>query len=82
MSAKQRSKEVQMERSSGTKKGLRMAAVSLFLFAALLSTGCGQNALMNPSFDSAQGDTIASPAGNDVKPAGNDVKPAGNDVKP
>jgi len=41
-----------MERTSGMKKGLRMAAVSFFLFAALLSTGCGQNALMNPIPDS------------------------------
>jgi len=71
-----------MERTNGMKKGLRMAAVSFFLFAALLSTGCGQNALMNPVPDSAQGDTIASPAGNEVKPAGNEVKPAGNEVKP
>ena len=72
-----------MERSRGMKKGLRMAAVSFFLFAALLSTGCGQNALMNPVIDTAQsGTTIASPAGNDAKPAGNDAKPAGNDAKP
>jgi hypothetical protein len=72
-----------MERTSGMKKGLRMAAVSFFLFAALLSTGCGQNALMNPVIDTAQGGTtIASPAGNDAKPAGNDAKPAGNDAKP
>ena len=72
-----------MERTNGMKKGLRMAAVSFFLFAALLSTGCGQNALMNPVPDSAQGGTtIASPAGNDLKPAGNDLKPAGNDLKP
>ena len=71
-----------MERTNGMKKGLRMAAVSFFLFAALLSTGCGQNALMNPVPDSAQGGTIASPAGNEVKPAGNEVKPAGNEVKP
>ena len=65
-----------MERTSGMKKGLRMAAVSFFLFAALLSTGCGQNALMNPVIDSAQDSgTIANPAGHDVNPAGHDVNP-------
>jgi len=71
-----------MERTNGMKKGLRMAAVSFFLLAALLSTGCGQNALMNPVTDSSQGGAIANPAGNDAKPAGNDAKPAGNDAKP
>ena len=72
-----------MERTNGMKKGLRMAAVSFFLFAALLSTGCGQNALMNPIPDSAQGGTtIASPAGNELKPAGNELNPAGNELNP
>ena len=73
-----------MERSRGMKKGLRMAAVSFFLFAALLSTGCGQNALMNPVPDSSAqgGTTIASPAGNDLKPAGNELNPAGNELRP
>ncbi len=72
-----------MERTNGMKMGLRTAAVSFFLFAALLSTGCGENMLLNPVPDSAQsGGTIASPAGNEVKPAGNEVKPAGNEVKP
>jgi len=71
-----------MERTNGMKKGLRMAAVSFFLLAALLSTGCGQNALMNPVPDSSQGGAIANPPANDAKPAGNDAKPAGNDAKP
>ena len=64
-----------MERTNGMKKGLRMAAVSFFLFAALLSTGCGQNALMNPVPDSSQGGAIANPAGNELNPAGNELNP-------
>jgi hypothetical protein len=65
-----------MERTNGMKKGLRMAAMSFFLLAALLSTGCGQNALLNPVSDSAQDSgTIANPAGHDVNPAGHDVNP-------
>ena len=72
-----------MERSNGTKKGLRIAAVSFFLFAALLSTGCGQNALLNPVPSSAQGGgVIASPAGDNLKPAGDNLKPAGDNLKP
>jgi len=71
-----------MERTNGMKKGLRMAAVSFFLFAALLSTGCGQNALMNPLPDNAQGSSIASPAGDNLKPAGDNLKPAGDNLKP
>jgi len=64
-----------MERTNGMKKGLRMAAVSFFLLAALLSTGCGQNALMNPVPDSSQGGAIANPAGNELNPAGNELNP-------
>ena len=64
-----------MERTNGMKKGLRIAAVSFFLFAALLSTGCGQNALMNPVIDSSQGGAIANPAGNELNPAGNELNP-------
>jgi len=64
-----------MERTNGMKKGLRMAAVSFFLLAALLSTGCGQNALMNPVSDSSQGGAIANPAGNELNPAGNELNP-------
>ena len=64
-----------MERTNGMKKGLRMAAVSFFLLAALLSTGCGQNALMNPVIDTSQGGSIANPAGNELNPAGNELNP-------
>ena len=65
-----------MERSRGMKKGLRMAAVSFFLFAALLSTGCGQNALMNPVIDTAQSGTLVAHSGTqDPKPGSQEPKP-------
>jgi len=64
-----------MERTRGMKKGLRMAAVSFFLFAALLSTGCGQNALMNPIPDSAQSQDTALNSGQPSNPSGQPSKP-------
>ena len=64
-----------MERSNGTKKGLRIAAVSFFLFAALLSTGC--DALMNPVPDksSAQGPSTALNSGQPSNPSGQPSRP-------
>ncbi len=65
-----------MERTSGMKKGLRLVATSVFLMAALLSTGCGENTLMGPSTDTAQNSgAVTSNAGNNVNPAGNNVNP-------
>jgi len=64
-----------MERTGGMAKGLRLAATTIFLAAALISTGCSENALLNPVNDSAQGDTIANPAGHDANPAGHDSNP-------
>ena len=43
-----------MERSSAVKQGLRLVATSVFLAAALLTTGCGENALMNPVGETVQ----------------------------
>ncbi len=59
-----------MERTNGTKKGLRIAAVSFFLFAALLSTGC--DALMNPVADNTAkgGVVVANPGGQTGHPGG------------
>jgi len=37
-----------MERTKDLKSGLRAAVVVVFFAAALLSTGCSNNALMNP----------------------------------
>ena len=65
-----------MERTKQMKSGLKAATVAFFFAAALLSTGCSGNALLNPqSNQNAQSTQTASGAGNDVKPAGNDVKP-------
>jgi hypothetical protein len=65
-----------MERTRNLKSGLKAATVAAFFAAALLSTGCSSNALLNPQPNlGAQGGQTAHSAGNDVKPAGNDVKP-------
>ena len=40
-----------MKRTSGLRAGTKRAAAVLFLAAALASTGCGQNALVNPVVD-------------------------------
>ena len=40
-----------MERSRGTKTGLKLMAAGLALVAAMATTGCGQNALLNPTAD-------------------------------
>jgi len=65
-----------MKRSKDLRSGLRAATAAVFLAAALLSTGCSNNALMNPQPNlSAQGTSSASAAGNEAKPAGNDMKP-------
>ena len=64
-----------MERTSGTKKGLRIAVVGFFLFAALLSTGCGQNALMNPVSDTAQDQGSVLNSGQPSNPSGQPSRP-------
>jgi len=65
-----------MERTRNCKSGLKAATVAVFFAAALLSTGCSNNALMNPQPNlGAQGVQTANSAGNDLKPAGNDLKP-------
>ena len=65
-----------MERSRGTRNGVKVVLTSVFLLAALLSTGCGQNALMNPTTDQlSNGDLAANQAGNNLRPAGNNLRP-------
>ena len=49
-----------MERTRNLKSGLRAATVAVFFAAALLSTGCSNNALMNPQMSSAQGGQTAN----------------------
>jgi hypothetical protein len=51
---------------------------AMFLAAALASTGCGQNALLNPTADQVQaagGSTSASTAGHSSNPAGHGSNP-------
>ncbi|HEY3155991.1 MAG TPA: hypothetical protein VGK76_05100 [Candidatus Eisenbacteria bacterium] len=67
-----------MERTRNLKNGLKAATVAFFLAAALLSTGCSNNALMNPQPDlGAQGSQTAHPTG------GNELNPTGgNELNP
>jgi hypothetical protein len=57
------------------RNGLKVVAMSAFLLAALLSTGCGQNALMNPISEQVGGDTAANQAGHNLRPAGHNLRP-------
>jgi hypothetical protein len=68
-----------MERSKGTQSGLKRVMTAMFLAAALASTGCGQNALLNPTAGQVQaagtGSSSASTASHDLNPAGHEINP-------
>jgi hypothetical protein len=65
------SRRRQMERTRGLKSGLKAAAVTVFFAAALLSTGCSSNALMNPQPSlNAQGGQTAQSGGHVLLPGG------------
>ena len=64
-----------MDRTKDLKSGLRAAVVVVFFAAALLSTGCSNNALMNPQPNLAQGGQTANGAGNELRPAGGELRP-------
>jgi hypothetical protein len=64
-----------MERTRNLKNGLRKATVAVFFAAALLSTGCSNNALMNPQIDSAQGTSTAQSSSQDPNPSSQDPNP-------
>jgi hypothetical protein len=49
-----------MERTRNLRSGLKAATVAVFFAAALLSTGCSKNALLNPQMSSAQGGQTAN----------------------
>ena len=55
-----------MERSRNLKSGLKAATVVVFFAAALLSTGCSNNALMNPQFDNSAKSTQTAQSGGHV----------------
>jgi len=67
-----------MERSRNLKSGVKAVTVAVFFAAALLSTGCSNNALLNPQPDlSAQSSQTAQPTG------GNELNPTGgNELNP
>ena len=69
-----------MERTNGLKRGLKAAAITILLATSMLSTGCGQNALMNPVGQTEVGG--GNNAKNDLNPAKNDLNPARNDLNP
>ncbi len=65
-----------MKRSSDLRSGLRAAAAAVFFAAALLSTGCSNNALLNPQADQVvQGGQTANGAGHELDPAGHELDP-------
>lgn len=64
-----------MERSSAVKQGLRLVATSVFLAAALLTTGCGENALMNPVGETVQDGGAANAGGQVAHPGGQVAHP-------
>jgi hypothetical protein len=66
-----------MERSRGVKSGAAAAVRAMFLAAALVSAGCGENALMNPTAtDMTQGQQmVQNQAGQDLRPAGQNYRP-------
>jgi outer membrane murein-binding lipoprotein Lpp len=74
--------EVRMERSSAMKQGLRLVATSVFLAAALLTTGCGENALMNPVNETVQDGGTVNAAKHDLNAAKHDLNAAHHDLNP
>ena len=68
-----------MERTNGLKRGLKAAAITILLATSMLSTGCGQNALMNPVGQTEVGGS-ATTANHDVNSANHDVNAADHDV--
>jgi hypothetical protein len=69
-----RTKEAAMERTRNLKSGLKAATVVVFFAAALLSTGCSNNALMNPQFDNSAQGTQTAHAGGQVQLPGGHVQ--------
>jgi len=61
-----------MERTKNLVSGLKVAAVAVFLAAAVLSTGCSNNALMNPQMPSSSKGvhTAQTVGGQELNPTG------------
>ena len=70
-----------MERTHGTTQGLKKVVAVLALMAAMASTGCGENALLNPTSDqiSAGGDSNQAKG---IVSGSHDPNPASHDPNP
>ena len=68
-----------MERSKVIQSGMKKVITAMFLAAALASTGCSQNALLNPTADQIQsagsGSSSANNTGHELNPVGHEVNP-------
>jgi len=70
-----------MERTSGRTQGLKKAVAVLALMAAMASTGCGQNALLNPTSDQISAGGGSNQA-KSVTSGSHDPNPAAHDPNP
>ena len=72
-----------MERTKGSTQGLKKVVAMLALMAAMASTGCGENALMNPTSEqiSAGGDANQA-KGVVVDQGGQTMLPGGQPMLP
>ena len=66
-----------MERTKGVQNGAKALLTAMFLAAALASTGCGQNALLNPTSDQLSGGTsqTANKTTENVNPVSENLNP-------
>ena len=66
-----------MERTKGVQNGVKALLTAMFLAAALASTGCGQNALLNPTSDQLSGGTsqTSNKTASDLNPVAADLNP-------
>lgn len=72
-----------MERTRELKNGLKAMAMGLFLAAAVLSTGCGQNALLNPTPGQVASGSDANQAKGVVVDSGShDPNPGSHELNP
>lgn len=65
-----------MERTSGRTQGIKNAVAVLALMAAMASTGCGQNALLNPTADQISAGSDSNQA-KSLDSGGQGLNPAG-----
>jgi hypothetical protein len=66
-----------MERTKGIQNGAKRLLTALFLAAALASTGCSGNALLNPTADQFSGSTsqTSNKTAQDLNPTAQDLNP-------